>query len=619
MTSLTVWAPAAATVGVDVDGQSLGMARGEGGWWSVEVPAAGHGTRYAFRVDGGDPRPDPRSRWQPDGVHAASAVYSHERFSWTDDGWAGIDPADAVVYETHVGTFTERGTLDSGIDRLPHLVELGVTVVELLPVAAFDGTAGWGYDGVDLHAVHEPYGGPDALKRFVDAAHGLGLAVCLDVVYNHFGPSGNYVASFGPYFTDRYATPWGEAVNLDGAGSDEIRAFILTSALQWLRDYHLDGLRLDATHALFENGRALPVLEELAAETDELSAATGQRRWLVAENDTNNPGLTARRAGTAGDGRTPLASGEGRANVVPGEGRATVVPGEGGTGVHAQWDDDVHHALHALVTGESAGYYADFAVDPYAAVAKVATRVFFHDGTWSQFRQRVHGRAVDPAATDGARFWAFLQNHDQIGNRAVGDRQAATVPPGRLAAGAAVLFALPFVPMVFMGEEWAAGTPWQFFTSFADPALGDAVRTGRRSEFAGHGWDVAEVPDPQSPQTVVDSRLDWSELEQPDHRRMYEWYRTLIGVRKSHADLGTGIVGEVEVRTDRGQQWLWLRRGSVLTVAAFGESGALVALPPGLLPTGATATVLAAWDPATTVTDGTVQLSGAGAAVLALG
>ncbi len=538
-------------------------------------------------------------------MHAASAVYSHGEFAWTDAGWSGVGLADAVVYETHVGTFTEGGTLDSAIERLPHLVDLGVTVVELLPVAAFDGTAGWGYDGVDLHAVHEPYGGPDALKRFVDAAHGLGLAVCLDVVYNHFGPSGNYVASFGPYFTDAYSTPWGEAVNLDDAGSDEVRAFVLDSALQWLRDYHVDGLRLDATHALFENSRATPLLEELAAAADELSATTGQQRWLVAENDTNNPGLTGRRAGSVPAGPP----------VAPGDGHTTVAPGDGGTGVHSQWDDDVHHSLHALVTGDSSGYYADFAADPYAAVAKVATKVFFHDGTWSSFRERTHGRAVDPTVTDGARFWAFLQNHDQIGNRAVGDRHPATVPAGRLAAGAAVLFSLPFVPMVFMGEDWAAGTPWQFFTSFEDPALGDAVRNGRRSEFASHGWDVEEVPDPQSPQTVVDSRLDWSELEKSDHRRMYDWYRTLIALRRTNPDLGTGIVGDVEVGYDSDTEWLWLRRGPVLTVAALGESGASVPLPAGV---GGTPVVLAAWDEAAAVADGAVQLPGAGAVVLSL-
>jgi len=592
VTSLRVWAPNATSVAAqlsdpdrDVPGR-VELAGGDGGWWSVSVPRAGHGTRYTFRVDGGDPTPDPRSRWQPDGVHAASAVYEHDRFTWTDEGWSGTDPAATVAYELHVGTFTSAGTLDSAIDRLPHLVELGVTLVELLPVAGFDGVAGWGYDGVALYAVHEPYGGPDALKRFVDAAHAYGLGMCIDAVYNHFGPSGNYVARFGPYFTDRYATPWGDAVNLDSAGSDEVRGFILGSAEQWLGDYHADALRLDATHAYFDPERAVSLQEELAALADRLSTETGVRRWLVAENELNDPQLTA--------ARSPV--------------------GGAGVGLSAQWADDIHHSLHALLTGESSGYYADFAVEPYAAVAKVANRVFFHDGTYSGFRGRTHGRPVDPATTDGSRFWAYLQNHDQIGNRAVGDRQAATVPSGRLAAGAALVFTMAFTPMVFMGEEWAAGTPWQFFTSFPDPELGDAVRNGRRSEFASHGWDVADVPDPQSPQTVADSRLDWLELDKPDHRRMYEWYRTLITLRRQTADLGTGVVGRVGVGHDADSRWLWLRRGAVLTVVSLGDGATRVPLP-----AEGPVTVLAAWDRGTRVEQAAIQLPGAGAAILLTG
>ncbi len=600
MTTFTVWAPSADTVelvlGVPSDGPTgLPMSRASDGWWSVTDDGSGHGTRYAFRIDGGDPVPDPRSRRQPDGVHAPSAVYDHARFTWSDGYWAGTDPATTVAYELHIGTFTDGGTFDSALERLPHLVELGVTLVEVLPVAAFDGTAGWGYDGVGLHAVHEPYGGPDALKRFVDAAHRLGLGVCVDAVYNHFGPSGNYVARFGPYFTDRYSTPWGDAVNLDDAESDTVRAFVVDSAAQWLRDFHVDALRLDATHAYYDPERALSLQEDLAAMADGLTASTGVRRWLVAENELNDPDLTAPRAGTGGIGAGGI--------------------GAGGVGVHAQWADDIHHSLHALLTGESGGYYADFATDPYASVAKVATRVFFHDGTFSTFRRRTHGRPVDPATTHGSRFWAYLQDHDQIGNRAVGDRQAATVPVGRLAAGAALVFTLPFTPMVFMGEEWAAGTPWQFFASFPDPELGDAVRNGRRSEFARHGWDVEEVPDPQSARTVRDSTLDWSELDEPGHRRVLDWYRTLIALRASTPELGTGIVGDVRVGHDRGAQWLWLRRGAVLTVGALGPGGANVPLPPGPGP----ATVLAGWDPAASVRDGVVSLPGAGAVVLRLG
>ena len=587
-TTFDVWAPDADRVelllGADSE-RRVAMGRGADGTWSAAVPDAGHGTRYAYSVDGGEATPDPRSVRLPDGVHSPGEVYDHARFSWTDDSWAGTDPAATVAYELHVGTFTAGGTLDSAIDRLPHLVDLGVTLVELLPVAAFDGVAGWGYDGVGLWAVHEPYGGPDALKRFVDAAHAYGLGVCVDVVYNHFGPSGNYVARFGPYFTDRYSTPWGDAVNLDAAGSDRVREFVLGSAVQWLRDHHVDCLRLDATHAYYDPERAVSLLEELAVSADELTAATGVRRWLVAESELNDPRLTAPRE-----------------------------VGGGGQGVPAQWADDVHHSLHALLTGESSGYYGDFAADPYAAVAKVATRVFFHDGTFSTFRDRTHGRPVEAATTSGARFWGYLQDHDQIGNRAVGDRLSATVPHGRLAAGAAVLFSLPFTPMLFMGEEWAAGTPWQFFTSFPDEELGEAVRNGRRSEFASHGWDVEDVPDPQSPQTVADSRLDWSELDGPEHRRMYEWYRTLLGLRTETADLGTGIVGDVTVEHDAAARWLTVRRGAVLTAAALGEDGADVPLPEA-----GTVTLLAAWDADASVDGSTLHLPGAGAAVLLLG
>ena len=358
------------------------------------------GTDYAFRLDGGEPLADPRSPRQPSGPAGPSRTYDHSAFAWTDDRWRGAPVPGAVIYELHVGTFTPEGTLDAAIGRLDHLVDLGVTVVELMPVAAFPGDHGWGYDGIGLWAVHEPYGGPDALKRFVDACHARGLAVYLDVVYNHVGP-GNRLASFGPYFTDAHLTPWGPAVNLDQPGSDEVRAFFVDNALMWLRDYHLDGLRLDAVHALVDT-RALHILEELAVAVDAFAAAAGRSIVLVAESDLNNPRLiTARQAG--------------------------------GFGLDAQWNDDFHHAVHALVTGERQGYYSDFG--SLSGVAKTLTRAYFHDGTWSAFRGRTHGRPVDTRETPAYRFVVFDQDHDQVGNRAVGDRLPPRWPATRTGTG----------------------------------------------------------------------------------------------------------------------------------------------------------------------------------------
>lgn len=341
--------------------------------------------------------PDPRSRRQPDGPDGESAVVDQSAYAWRND-WAGRGLPGAVLYELHIGTYTDEGTFDAAAARLGHLAELGITHVSLMPVCPFPGTHGWGYEGVSLWAVHEPYGGPEGLKRFVDTAHGLGLAVVLDVVHNHLGPSGNHLPAFGPYFTETHHTPWGAAVNLDAPGSDEVRAYLLGSALAWLRDYRLDGLRLDAVHALADD-RALTFLEELAAATDALAAELGRPLSLIAESDRCDPRTT-----------TPRES--------------------GGIGLHAQWNDDFHHALHTALTGESQGYYADFAAAPLAAVAKTVTNAFFHNGTYSSFRGRTHGRPVDIARTPAHSFVGYAQTHDQIGNRARGDRLSATLSPG---------------------------------------------------------------------------------------------------------------------------------------------------------------------------------------------
>lgn len=572
----TVWAPEAERVRVRVDGTDHAMTAATGGWWQADVT----GTDYAFLLgDDEKPLPDPRSLRQPHGVHEASRVYDHSAFAWTDSGWTGRQLPGGVVYELHLGTFTEGGTFDSAIERLGHLVDLGITHVELLPVNSFDGTAGWGYDGVLWGAVHEPYGGPDGLKRFVDACHARGLAVLLDAVYNHLGPSGAYLDRFGPYFAG--ATDWGAGLNLDGPGSDEVRRYVLDNALGWLRDFHADGLRLDAVHALVDK-RATHLLEELAAEVEELSTALRRPLTLIAESDQNDPKLVTTRDG-------------------------------GGYGLGAQWSDDLHHALHVRLTGETTGYYTDFAAP--GALPKTLREVFFHNGTWSSFRGRTHGRPLDTRKAPGHRFLAYLQNHDQIGNRATGDRLSATVSPGKLACGAAVVFCSPYTPMVFMGEEWAASTPWQFFASFPDPVLAEAVRTGRRREFGRHGWGEADVPDPMDPATVARSRLDWAEPGREGHRDMLELYQTLIRLRRERPELADPRLAGLVVQAAPDSSWLVLHRGALRLACNFGAEEVTV-------PLGGTAEeVLLTWGaPGTDLAGGvTVRLPGESFALVSTG
>jgi malto-oligosyltrehalose trehalohydrolase len=548
MTEFRVWAPAARRVDVQVDGRPYAMSADQlsgsaSGWWSATVPGTAPGARYGFRLNGGDILADPRSARQPDGPAGLSQCYDHQEFGWTSAGWRGLPLAGAVLYELHVGTFTPEGTFDSAIERLDHLVALGIDAIELLPVAAFPGRHGWGYDGIGLWAVHEPYGGPDGLKRFVDACHARRLGVVLDVVYNHVGV-GNRLAEFGPYFTDAHSTPWGPAVNLDQAGSDEVRAFIVDNAVMWLRDYRLDGLRLDAVHALTDN-RAVHLLEQLSAEVRALSASLNRELVLIAESDANNP-------------------------------RLVMSSQAGGYGLTAQWSDDFHHALHAALTGERQGYYQDFG--SMAALAKTVTRVFFHDGTWSSFRGRTHGRPVDVTRLLADRFVCYLQDHDQIGNRAAGDRISATLSPALLKVAAGLVLTAPFTPMLFMGEEWGATTPWQFFTDHPDPQLGRAVADGRRAEFARHGWTVAEVPDPQDDATFARSQLDWSQLDAEPHRDLLSWYRELIALRRRWPVLTDPRLDRVDASWDEVARWLVIRRGRVRVLANLGPSAARLPL-----------------------------------------
>ncbi|MFC4054044.1 malto-oligosyltrehalose trehalohydrolase [Actinomadura syzygii] len=544
-TRFEVWAPSAGRVEVEADGVRHSMDASPSGWWEVDVAGTAPGTDYGFVLDDADEvLPDPRSPWQPQGVHGLSRVYDHDQFAWTDQHWHGRPLPGSVLYEMHVGTFTPEGTFDAATERLDHLVALGVDAVEILPVASFPGKHGWGYDGVHLWAPHEPYGGPDALKRFVDAAHARGLAVILDVVYNHLGPDGNRLAGYGPYFTSTHPTPWGDAVNFDQEGSEEVRAFVVQNALMWLRDYHFDGLRLDAVHAITDLG-AVHVLEELAGAVAGLSAHLGRELFLIAESDLNDPRLvTSREAG--------------------------------GYGLDAQWSDDFHHALHAALTGERQGYYCDFGA--LETLKKALTNVFVHDGTWSTYRGRRHGRPVDVLKTPAHRFVGFLQNHDQIGNRATGDRLGAVLadadagaPPGLLKVGAALLLLAPFTPMLFMGEEWGASTPWCYFTDHQDPELGRAVSEGRRREFARHGW-TGDVPDPQAVDTFRRSVLDWTEPDLPHHQDLLEWHRALIALRRSRPELNDPRLTETTVETgDDGARWLIMRRGPIRVAANVGD------------------------------------------------
>ena len=576
MTTFRLWAPRAASVclvlpELEPDGRPMRCAGG--GWWTAEVPDAGHGTDYGFRLDG-EPEllPDPRSPWQPQGVHGPSRTVQPAGFRWTDEGWRGRPLAGSVLYELHVGTFTPEGTFDAAAARLPYLRDLGVDAVELLPVAAVPGRWNWGYDGVGLYAVTDNYGGPEGLHRFVDAAHRHGLAVVLDVVHNHLGPSGNYLPRFGPYF-GAGENPWGRHVNLDGPDSDEVREFLVGNALMWLRDYHLDGLRLDAVHALVDT-RAVHLLEQLAVEVDALAVSLGRPLSLIAESDLNDPRLVRSRE-------------------------------IGGYGLTAQWCDDVHHALHATLTGERQGYYADFGSLP--TLAKALTRAFVHDGSYSSFRRRSHGRPIGDVPAD--RFVAFLQDHDQVGNRARGDRLAASLSPGLLRVGAALLLCGPFTPMLFMGEEFGATTPWQFFSDMDSDELRRATREGRRREFAEHGWAPGDVPDPGDPATFERSKLDWSSVDDgPDG--LLAWYRRLIALRRESPELRDSRLEHTRCSFDERAGVFVLHRGEVMVVCNLGAAERHVPVE------GTPVEVLAASSPGFSYGPGEVTLAGESALVV---
>ncbi|POY03612.1 malto-oligosyltrehalose trehalohydrolase [Mycobacterium kansasii] len=541
MTEFRVWAPKPELVRLDVDGRVHPMTRSDDGWWHAVVDTAPH-ARYGYLLDD-DPAvlPDPRSPRQPDGVHARSQLWDPADAAWTDTDWAGRSVEGAVIYELHPGTFTGAGTFDAAVEKLDYLVDLGIDFVELLPVNSFAGTRGWGYDGVLWYSVHEPYGGPDGLIRFVDACHARGLGVLIDAVFNHLGPSGNYLPRFGPYLSSA-SNPWGEGINIADADSDEVRRYIIGCALRWMRDFHADGLRLDAVHALVDT-TAIDILEELAGETDWLSTQLGRPLSLIAESDRNDP-------------------------------RVITTRDCGGYGLTAQWSDDIHHAIHTAVSGERQGYYADFG--SLATLAHTLRHGYFHAATYSSFRRRRHGRPLDTATVPATRLLAYTCTHDQVGNRALGDRPSQYLTGGQLAIKAALALGSPYTAMLFMGEEWGASTPFQFFSSHPEPELARATAEGRKSEFAEHGWDAGEIPDPQDPQTFQRSKLNWDEVHAGEHALVHRFYRDLIALRHDDPDMADPWLGRLTVDYDEDQRWIIVCRNRLRIACNLGAESVQV-------------------------------------------
>jgi maltooligosyltrehalose trehalohydrolase len=544
MHTFRVWASLPKQIEVQVGADKFPMSAQADGWWSAEIASAKIGDDYGFILDGAGPFPDPRSMSQPGGVNKLSRLVDQGKFQWTDKDWQPPPLSAAIIYELHIGTFTPGGTFLSAIEKLDHLVALGVTHVELMPVVEFSGDHGWGYDGVDLFAPHHAFGPPDDLKKMVDACHSRGLGAILDVVYNHLGPSGNYLAKFAPYFTKRYAPTWGEALNYDGADSENVRRFFCDNALMWLRDFHFDGLRLDAVHAIYDFS-AQHFLEQLKLEVEQLAAHTGRHLFLIPESDLNDPRL-----------------------LWPRE--------RGGFNLDAQWSDDFHHALHAVLTGEKDGYYSDFGT--LENLAKALRLVFVYDGKYSAHRRRKHGRPVE--GLGGRRFLGYLQNHDQVGNRAQGERSSRLMSLGKLKIGAALVLTSPFVPMLFQGEEWGASTPFFYFTDHREPELAAAVGEGRCREFAAFGWKAEAVPDPQARETFENSKLKWDELMRPANAEILQWHKSLLRLRRAEPSLTDGRLEGVRTVFEE-PAWLVMERGAISIACNFSPHSRRIPLRDG--------------------------------------
>jgi maltooligosyltrehalose trehalohydrolase len=545
-----VWAPAAKQLSIHIVGDNdrvVPMQKSDSGYFETTIKTLQSDAQYLYRFDDGHEFPDPASRFQPEGVHGPSQVMDLNDFKWTDSSWRGLELDRSVIYELHVGTYTPEGTFEALIPHLASLRELGITTIELMPVAQFPGNRNWGYDGVQPFAAQNSYGGPRGLQKLVDAAHAQGLAVALDVVYNHLGPEGNYFNAYGPYFTDKYQTPWGKAINYDGPHSDPVRHFFIANALHWLEHYHIDVLRLDAVHGIFDFG-ASPFLAELQQAVKELEQRLGRKLHLIAESDLNDS-------------------------------RLLKLPAQGGYALPSQWSDDFHHSLHSLLTGERAGYYSDFGDVHHMAVTM--RNGWFYAGQHSNFRRRRHGNS--PAGLPRSSFVVCIQNHDQIGNRARGERlnELVNFEALKLAAGVTVL--APFIPLLFMGEEYGEIAPFQYFTSHGDQALIEAVRKGRQEEFAAFAWE-GKVPDPQDETTFNNSKLDHKLKNKAPHQTLQALYRDLLAVRREYSLAGSG---KVEISENRSAIMMLAGDGASSKLSAvyeFGKSDHTLnplSLPPG--------------------------------------
>jgi maltooligosyltrehalose trehalohydrolase len=537
----SVWAPFKNEVSLKIitpEEKTLSMQKDDRGYWYAEVAAVPPGTRYVFQLDKSATRPDPASHFQPEGVHGPSAVVDHEEFQWGDSDWKGVRQEECILYEIHTGTFTPEGTFKAIIPRLGELKDLGITAIEIMPVAQFPGDRNWGYDGVYPYAVQNSYGGPNGLKELVSRCHAAGIGVVLDVVYNHIGPEGNYFGDFAPYFSDRYGTFWGKAINFDDRYSSEVRNYFIQNALHWFERYHIDALRLDAVHAIFDMS-AKHFLEELSERVDECARKHGRSFLLIAESDLNDVRIIRQRK-------------------------------RHGYGIHAQWCDDFHHALHALLTGEKNGYYEDFGkIEHLKGGMKNG---FYYSWTYSRYRKRYFGSATSQCEAE--QFIVFSQNHDQVGNRADGKRLSELVSFDalKLAAGAVILS--PFIPLFFMGEEYGEKSPFLYFVSHSDEKLIDAVREGRRGEFSAFGMQE-DYPDPQDAKTFLCSKLLWNRRKEGEHRLLLDFYTELIRIRKRIPALSTLNKDSVIVEGVEEDELLILRRdhkkGNVFCVFNFGS------------------------------------------------
>lgn len=544
MCEFKVWAPAAESVVlklVSPSEKTISMQKDDRGYWKTLAEDVSPGASYLYVIDGEKERPDPASFFQPEGVHSPSHVLDHSAFKWEDEKWKGIAMRDMIMYELHIGTFTAEGTFDAVIPQLDGLKDTGINAVEIMPVAQFPGERNWGYDGVYPFTVQNSYGGPDGLKRLVNECHRRGMAVILDVVYNHLGPEGNYTRDYGPYFTDRYKTPWGDAVNFDGPYSNGVRNFFVENALYWFEHYHIDALRLDAIHGIYDMS-ARHFLHELAERTAEFSVQHGRKFYLIAESDLNDP-------------------------------RVAETPEREGHGIDGLWCDDFHHAVHTLLTGEDEGYYADFGKMDH--LVKALRDGFVYSGQYSAFRKKNHGESSAGLPAD--RFIVFSQNHDQTGNRTKGERLASLVSfeAQKLAAGIVMLS--PYIPLIFMGEEYGETAPFLYFISHSDTHLIERVREGRKKEFESFGWEE-EPPDPQSVKTFAKSRLNREKASAGSHKVMKDFYRELIGLRKNTPALSSPERDKLEAWSAGGILFLkrWKDGNHVLVLFNFNKKDIII-------------------------------------------